>query len=232
MTTLLWLLLFLVLANLFVFGVLPRIARGRKPRGSPKTGDDRATRLLTAMVPLEKELERVCGTSSKSARAEERRQEAFAESDSQFVELCRLYLESNASLRGEIRAFFDGRQALRSRLLDQVLTAAHEIDRGRGEAENAASLWRGLAAVSIEDNRLDYRDTFGALGELYLRAADAGLRPTGAFHEIGELSSEVPLDTGLQPMKAFLQSFEKSAFFAESVAPRLERSERSGNSDE
>jgi len=78
----------------------------------------------------------------------------------------------------------------------------------------------GLVAVSIDDNGTDFRDTYVALGALYLSAVRCGLEPGPYFQEAAKTSSGVS-HVGQTPMRDFLLRFEGSAYFEESVAPKL-----------
>jgi hypothetical protein len=81
---------------------------------------------------------------------------------------------------------------------------------------------RGLAAASIEDNRLDYRDMFGALGGLYLAASSAGIHCSRYFNEAAELSSaQHGLFPSVGTMRDFLANFEQFAYFKSDVQPKI-----------
>ena len=79
----------------------------------------------------------------------------------------------------------------------------------------------GLAAVSIDDNGTDFRDTYVALGALYLCAVRCGMEPGSYFEEAAEISSGVS-NMEQTSMRDFLLRFEGSAYFGESVAPKLD----------
>jgi len=78
----------------------------------------------------------------------------------------------------------------------------------------------GLAAVSIDDNGTDFRDSYVALGVLYLSAFRCGLEPGPYFEEAAEISSA---DSNIEQTSTrdFLLRFEGSAYFEEAVAPKL-----------
>ncbi len=82
-------------------------------------------------------------------------------------------------------------------------------------------LMLGLAAASIEDLRLDFRESFSALGKLYLAAAQAGIAPKTYFAEVSEISSAEKGGDNGSSMKDFLQNFDKSAYFRECIKPKL-----------
>ena len=78
----------------------------------------------------------------------------------------------------------------------------------------------GLAAVSIDDNGTDYRDTYVALGDMYVCAVRRGMEPVTYFEEAAEISSGVS-NIEQTSMRDFLLRFEGSAYFGEAVAPKL-----------
>lgn len=77
-----------------------------------------------------------------------------------------------------------------------------------------------LAAVSIDDNGADFRDTYEALGDLCIGAVRCGMDPRPYFDEAAEISSGV---TNIEraSMRDLLLRFEGSAYFGEAVAPKL-----------
>jgi hypothetical protein len=129
---------------------------------------------------------------------------------------CRLYLEGEEVLRREIRDSFSTWTAVRGRMLARAWPFADKL------AYTCDDRWLrlGLAAVSIDDNSTDFRDTYVALGALYLSAIKCGLEPGPYFEEAAEIASGVS-NMELSPMRDFLLRFEGSAYFEESVAPEL-----------
>ena len=79
---------------------------------------------------------------------------------------CELYLRGNKELRREIRDSFERCTTLWGCLLWQIDVAVRKLSR----SGNPHWLRMGLA-VSIDDNTTDFRDTYLALGSLYLNAA-------------------------------------------------------------
>jgi hypothetical protein len=77
-----------------------------------------------------------------------------------------------------------------------------------------------LAAVSIDDNGTDFRDSYMALGDLYICAVRCGMEPGPYFEEVAEISSSDPNIERIS-MRNFLLRFEGSAYFGETVAPKL-----------
>jgi hypothetical protein len=129
---------------------------------------------------------------------------------------CELYLRGDEALCCEIRDSFEGWTAVRVRMLARTWQFAERL------ADTCDDRWLrlGLAASSIDDNGTDFRDTYVALGALYLAAVRCGLEPGPYFEEAAEISSGVS-NVELTPMRDFLLRFEGSAYFEESVAPKL-----------
>ena len=124
---------------------------------------------------------------------------------------CRLYLRGEETLRREIRDSFSEWTAVRGRMLAKAWTFAGKL------ADTCDDRWLrlGLAAISIDDSGTDFRDTYVALGDLYLCAVRCGMEPVPYFEEAAEISS------GVSNLEQTLLGFERSAYFGEAVAPRL-----------
>jgi hypothetical protein len=99
---------------------------------------------------------------------------------------CRLYLQDE-DLRCEIRNSFSEWTAVRGRMLAQAWSFADKL------AYTCDDRWLrlGLAAISIDDNGTDFRDTYVALGDLYLCAVRCGMQPGPCFQEAAEISFSV-----------------------------------------
>jgi hypothetical protein len=133
-------------------------------------------------------------------------------------EVCRLYLETADANRRTIRDFFKSSYVVPRYLLGLAHSLADQIETGGGEGACLIA----LAAISIENNRTDYRDTFVILGRLYHRALRAGLDPRRLFDRAARLSSDqIDFDYNRSSMREFLSRFEQSAFFQADVAPYL-----------
>jgi hypothetical protein len=98
------------------------------------------------------------------------------------------------------------------------------------ETGNTATLHLALVALSLDDNRWDYRDTFVHLGTLYRTALSFQLDPMHYFREVAAISNPTDSMSGRGhhekwrdslPMQAFLTWFEDSAFFNADVKPYL-----------
>jgi hypothetical protein len=133
------------------------------------------------------------------------------ELDSDLSLACLLYLRGEETLRREIRDSFSEWTAVRGRMLAKTWTFAEEL------ADTCDDRWLrlGLAAISIDDNGTDFRDTYVALGDLYLCAVRCGMEPVPYFEEAAEISSSV------SNLEQTLLGFERSAYFGEAVAPKL-----------
>jgi len=130
---------------------------------------------------------------------------------------CELYLRGEEALRREIRDSFEGWTAVRGRMLAKAWSFADKL------ADTCADRWLrlGLAAVSIDDNGTDFRDSYVALGDLYIGAVRCGMGPRPYFDEAAEISSGAS-NAEQTSMRDFLLRFEGSAYFGEAVAPKLE----------
>jgi hypothetical protein len=129
---------------------------------------------------------------------------------------CELYLTYGEGLRSEIRTSFGVWTAVRGCMLDRAWSYARRL------SETCEPRWLrlGLAAVSIDDNGTDFRDGYVVLGGLYVCAVRCGVEPGPYLEEAAALSSAVPNIERLS-MRDFLLGFEASAYFRESVAPKL-----------
>jgi hypothetical protein len=128
-------------------------------------------------------------------------------------ELCVLYLTVSDEGRNHVRKLVQAHRPLHNGLLAHIgWTAQHKPPDW---------LRRGLAAASIEDNRVDFRDMFIALGGLYLEAVAVGLDVSDCFQKAAQLSSAVAGPYFKLWMREFLAGFEQSEYFKQSVRPKL-----------
>ena len=129
---------------------------------------------------------------------------------------CELYLRGDAALQREIRRSFNEWTAVRGRMLAKAWSFADKL------ADTCGDRWLrlGLAAVSIDDNGTDFRDSYVVLGALYICAVRCGVKPGPYLEEAAEISCGVS-NMELTPMRDFLLRFEGSAYFREAVAPKL-----------
>jgi hypothetical protein len=98
---------------------------------------------------------------------------------------CRLYLQGEEALRREIRHSFNEWTSVRGRVLAKAWSFADKL------ADTCDDRWLrlGLAAVSIDENGTDFRDTYVTLGALYIGAVRCGMDPGPYFEEAAEISS-------------------------------------------
>ena len=129
---------------------------------------------------------------------------------------CELYLRGDEALRHEMRRSFDEWTAVRGRMLAQAWSFAGKL------ADTCDDRWLrlGLAAVSIDDNGTDFRDSYVALGNLFVCAVQCGMEPGPYFEEAAAISSGVS-NIERTSMRDFLLRIEGSAYFEEAVAPKL-----------
>lgn len=92
-------------------------------------------------------------------------------------------------------------------------------------ADDANWLRRGLAALSIADNRLDFRDAFRTMRELYLASVRAGIDPRPFLNEVAAISSTTPGQApwleGRWSARDHFTNFEETRFFKTEVEPDL-----------
>ncbi len=130
-------------------------------------------------------------------------------------EACVLYLRTSDSERGVMREFVASTYTI-SPILLRVLS---ESELHLSETGHPRWLDIGLAAASLEDLKLDSRDSFVALGSSYLSALKAGIDPSPHFERAAELSSR-EIRNGGTSTRDFFARFEDSAYFHESVEQR------------
>jgi len=122
-------------------------------------------------------------------------------------ELCCLYLNADQEHRLLIRGFFEYKSRVRKYL--------HSYIGGRAAPRLESSgdkkwLDLGLAAASIVDQRVDYRDLLICLGALWLSAEEAGIAPARRFSSVARISNCEPV-YGNRSTRDFLRGFRTSA---------------------
>jgi hypothetical protein len=129
---------------------------------------------------------------------------------------CELYLRGDEALRHEIRYSFDEWTAILGRMLAKAWSFPGKL------ADSCDDRWLrlGLAAVSIDDNGTDFRDSYVALGDLYFCAVRCSMEPGPYFEEAAAISSGIS-NIEQTSMRDFLLRFEGSVYFEEAVAPKL-----------
>jgi len=122
-------------------------------------------------------------------------------------ELCALYLVADQDQCLVIRGFFDGKTRVRKYL--------HSYIGGRAAPRlesTADGRWLdlGLAAASIVDQRVDWRDLLICLGALWLSAEEAGMAPARRFSSVARISNREPV-YGSGSTRDLLRGFRTSA---------------------
>jgi hypothetical protein len=128
-------------------------------------------------------------------------------------QLCSYYLTAPSEARASIRALV---QRQNEDFMETTLFAY--IRRGTLRLQTTgdpALLLNGLAAASIENARLDFRDSNRTLADLFVTAERAGIDPTPHFVAVAELSSgDIPTG-GPSSMKDTLINFNEYAVVEE-----------------
>jgi hypothetical protein len=143
--------------------------------------------------------------------------ETFQQIQQQLVDLCLAYLLMSDEDRSSAREIAGTHPELLRQLHSHLLW---EVDHVNGEADQDR-IMRGLAAISLNDLRTDYRDVYVAMGMAYERAHRVGAFFSIPLIKIANLSNPIPSGKNKMSMKDFFLNFETSAFFLDSVAPKL-----------
>lgn len=122
-------------------------------------------------------------------------------------ELCAIYLEADRRQRTAIRSLFDDKRSVLKHLHVYIGRTARLLESSRGRTW----LGLGLAAASIGDRRVDWRDLLVCLGGLYLAARRVRMRPGSDFQAVAKLSNPVGL-RGERSTRDLLADFHKSAY--------------------
>ena len=123
-------------------------------------------------------------------------------------ELCSLYLMGGGDQRARIRESFGNLSRVRKYLHSYIGGRAAS---GLRSTEDAEWLDLGLAAASIADQRVDYRDLLIGLGKLWLAAEDVGLAPARRFSAVARISGDEPV-YGNRSTRDLLRGFRTSAY--------------------
>jgi len=121
-------------------------------------------------------------------------------------ELFDLYLRAGEDQRLLIRSFFEDKHRLRKYLHSYVGGRAAPRLADTGDVK---WLRLGLAAASIVDQRVDYRDLLICLGALWLAAEEAGIAPARYFSAVAKLSNDEPV-YGNSSTRDLLRGFRSS----------------------
>ena len=123
-------------------------------------------------------------------------------------ELCSLYLRADQDQRFLIRGFFEDKTRVRKYLHGYIGGRAARLVVSTGDTK---WLGLGLAAASISDQKVDYRDLLISLGELWLAEEEAGFAPARHFSAVARISSDEPV-YGNRSTKELLRGFRTSAY--------------------
>lgn len=123
-----------------------------------------------------------------------------------FDDLTRAYLAADDEERQAIRQAASEKPGLLNHLTGYVYKSAHQLH----PPADRAWLQSGLAAASIENCSVDFRDSLLALAELFLAAEAAGLDPRPDFETVAKLSSNAAPRGGTMPVAQMLRDFHKS----------------------
>jgi hypothetical protein len=147
---------------------------------------------------------------------------AREEIHSRLEDVCDFYLSSNETDRERLRGLVAQNKALRWYVFCHAGWCMNRMT----NSSDTINLRHALAALSIENNASDWRDTFVALGQIYVKAYQLGMDASGELRSVASISSAVPVPyvkaRGDSAMNKFLAEFERSAFFENSVRPKLE----------
>lgn len=124
-------------------------------------------------------------------------------------ELTTQYLEGSPEDRDRIRVIVReyADQFVTGLLFEYIRTVAVSVE-ASGDIE---MLRKALAAASIENIQVDYRDSITRLADLFVRAERAGIDPKPYFSEISKLSSNVVPTGGPTSMQDTLAKFHQYA---------------------
>jgi hypothetical protein len=130
----------------------------------------------------------------------------FSEIHGLLDELFDLYLRADEDQRLLIRGLFEDKNRLLKYLYSYVGGRAAPHLGSTGDVE---WLRRGLAAASIDDQRVDWRDLLICLGALWMAAEEAGIAPARFFSSVARISNDEPR-YGSSSTRALLRGFRNS----------------------
>jgi hypothetical protein len=133
-----------------------------------------------------------------------------------FDEVCDLYSRSDAQRCALIRGIVQIHEAYRL-VVDYCAHCAKMLEQSR----RAEWLDRGLAAASIDDQRIDYRAWLVSVGGLYVAARKAAIDPTPAMERMAQRSNPDVHESNGTSTREMLAGFERTAYFGMSILPSL-----------
>jgi hypothetical protein len=167
-------------------------------------------------------LRRPSADRAAAAAADARRaagEQTLVELFALFDELAGDYLAAELPQdRAKLRAWIGAKPAL-FRALWSYVEQSPELIRS---AADERRLELALAAVSLDDGRVDGRQRDAALGSLYVAAARAGIDPVPAFQKVAARSNPGTGGGGAHT-RTVLADFASSFYFERTVRPLLGR---------
>lgn len=136
-----------------------------------------------------------------------------------FDVVCSKYLQGTPEERDTIRSFIQDNHSVLSALGRYVGKATDHL----ASTGDTQWLMLALAAISIENLQIDYRDTYYTLGTLFIIAVEAGVNPVPYFEQVGSISDTHKQFAGSGTTRDFLTNFLQSEFFKSSVKPKLNK---------
>lgn len=119
--------------------------------------------------------------------------------------VCQLYRSADAPSRRMIREFVAGHREL----ADLVRGFAGQTAAAFTPENVNDRLPVALSALSIENCAVDFRDTILALADVWVLAAQAGVKPVTYFEEVARLSDDSVAPGGTVPMSRLLREFHR-----------------------
>jgi hypothetical protein len=127
----------------------------------------------------------------------------YADLFAMLEELCSLYLSSDAATRSQVREMIADRN-----MADWVRFYAEQLAQNINGPEDVGMLRQALAAISIENCGIDYRDTLLSLANLYVKAEESGLDPKPHFADIADISTDAETLGGCESVAEMVREFE------------------------
>lgn len=126
-------------------------------------------------------------------------------------ELCERFLSGDDATRFDIRAFV---RQLPS-VVGHVERYAEKLTLQIRSIADTAILVRALAAVSIANCGIDYRNTLTTLANLYVGAEEAGIDPLPQFNCVADLSIDAPAPGGCESVAKIMRGIDSYAVVRE-----------------
>jgi hypothetical protein len=126
-------------------------------------------------------------------------------------QVCPNYLNALPDERGEVRELVSARAKLSNLMRGYASGLTKKIN---SPADHEKVL-NALAAISMENCRTDFRDTWIVLANLFVRAEEVGIDPKHYFQCVAQLSSDQPAIGGSVSLKEALCSFDTYSIVAE-----------------